>query len=118
MKREAELGDEGEVPGRMHLPGKGLMLSQLLHLQFAHWAVVGNTWGMGCGVEQVVSLRTAGLRKTFFSKKREKERLPLGVVQAIGPVLLLLSGNHRITSCMFLIDSFSHPGLFLSSFPE
>lgn len=75
--------------------------------------MVWNLWK-----EQVVRLRTAHLRKTFFSKKREKEWLPLGVVQAIdGPVVLLLSGNHRITSCMFLIDSESSWFLFLSSFP-
>lgn len=42
------------------------------------WDVIWNSWK-----EQVVRLRITGLRKTFFSKKREKEWLPVGVAQAI-----------------------------------
>lgn len=90
-----------------------------LHIEWwwgtpGEWDVVWSLWK-----EQVVRLRTASLRKTFLSKKREKEWLPLGAVQAIdGPLVLLLSGNHRMTSCMFLIDSESSWFQFLSSFSK
>lgn len=78
---------------------------------------------MGCGVElwkeQVVTLKTAQLRKTILSKKNEKKWLPLSVVQAIdGPVVLLLTGYHRISSCVVFIDSQPSRFLFLSSFPK
>lgn len=69
--------------------------------------------------EQVIRLRRAGLKKTLFSKKREKEWLPLVAVQTTEcPVVLLLNRNYRMTSCKFLIDSESSCFLFLSSFPK